>query len=136
MFDHTQRILGFVSLIALFALFATNLPALADGPGEFKFDDDSFQVVEEAGVAVILVERSSGEDGAVTVQYETSDVTALAGSDYTSTSGTLSWSNGDDSDRVFQIPILDDDDAEGSETLQLRLFNPTGGATLDDERRT
>lgn len=123
-------------ICGLLLFLALTLPALADGPGEFKFDEDSFEVVEEAGIAIIVVERSSGEDGAVTVQYATSDGSAIAGSDYTSTSGTLSWGAGDGSDRVFQIPILDDDDAEGSETIQLTLSNPTGGAVLDDERST
>jgi hypothetical protein len=55
---------------------------------------------------------------------------ATAGSDYTSTSGTLSWPNGDTSSKTFSVPILDDSTYEGNETVILTLTNPTGGATL------
>ncbi|HSN85499.1 MAG TPA: hypothetical protein VL025_02025, partial [Thermoanaerobaculia bacterium] len=41
--------------------------ALADGPGVLKFDEESFEVSEDAGSVTIVVERSNGEDGAVSV---------------------------------------------------------------------
>ena len=123
-----------LTLITIFA-FAAAVPALAR-PGELKFDEDSFEVFEETGVAVVTVERSRGEDGLVTVQYATADGSAIAGSDYTAVSGTLEWGPGDGGDRTFEIPILDDGDAEGTETIHLTLSDPTGGAVLDDERAT
>jgi hypothetical protein len=116
------------------AFLAGVSPALAAGPGVFKFDELTFEVSESAGRALILVERSNGEDGAVSVQYSTADGTATAGQDYTAVSGTLSWSAGDESDRTIEVPISDDSTAEGLETILLRLANPTGGATLDAER--
>lgn len=122
------------TLTVTFAL-VTALPALAR-PGEIKFDQDSFEVFEESGFALITVERSRGEDGRVTVQYATADGSASAGSDYTAVSGTLEWGPGDGSNRMFQIPILDDGDAEGPETIELTLSNPTGGAELDATRAT
>jgi hypothetical protein len=122
-------------LVTLALTAATALPAQAR-PGEFKFDQSSFEVFEESGVAVIVVERSRGEDGLVTVDYSTADGSAIAGSDYMPVSGTLEWGPGDGSNRIFQIPIVDDGDAEGPETIQLSLSNPTGGAILDDERPT
>jgi hypothetical protein len=129
-----NRVCSFgVLTLTLFA--ASALPALAD-PGELKFDQSSFEVLESSGVAVVVVERSRGEDGLVTVQYSTADGSATAGSDYTAVSGTLEWGPGDGSNRTFQIPILDDGDAEGAETIQLMLSNPTGGAVLDSERAT
>jgi hypothetical protein len=112
------------------------LPVVAQDAGELKFDEDSFEVLEGAGMAIVTVERSRGEDGAVTVDYATSDGTATDGSDYTGVSGTLSWGAGDGTDRTFQIPILDDADAEGAETIQLTLSNPTGGAILSPGRDT
>jgi len=104
--------------------------------GELKFDQSYFQVLENGRQAVITVERSHGERGAVTVQYATSDGTATAGQDYTATSGTLSWADGDESRKVILVPVRDDAVAEGTETVQLALSNPTGGAALDDERPT
>jgi hypothetical protein len=104
--------------------------------GELKFDQSYFQVLENGRQAVITVERSHGERGAVTVHYATSDGTATAGQDYTATSGTLSWADGDESRKVILVPVQDDAVAEGTETVQLALSNPTGGAALDDERPT
>ncbi|WP_071515598.1 Calx-beta domain-containing protein [Geitlerinema sp. PCC 9228] len=58
----------------------------------------------------------------MSVHYATSDDTATAGSDYTSQSGTLTFAAGETS-KTIEIPISDDSDAEGNETLQLTLTN-------------
>src|SRR6185295_11127190 len=116
--------------------FLATIPAVASGPGVLKFDEVSFEVAETAGVAVVRVERSQGESGAVSVSYATSDGTATAGSDYTPVSGTLSWGSGDESTKTFTVPIASDGVAEGSETIRLTLSNATGGATIDPARGT
>lgn len=112
------------------------VPAVADGPGTLKFDEESFEVFEEAGVASITIERSQGEDGSVSVQVATGGGTATAGQDYTAVSQTLTWGSGDGSDKTVLVPILNDSVAEGSETVQLTLSNATGGATVSSERGT
>ncbi|HSK75269.1 MAG TPA: Calx-beta domain-containing protein [Thermoanaerobaculia bacterium] len=112
------------------------VPALADGAGTLKFDEDSFEVSEEAGVASITIERSQGEDGAVSVRVATGGGTATAGQDYTPVSQTLTWGSGDGSDKTVLIPLLNDSAAEGSETVQLTLSNPTGGAAVSADRGT
>src|SRR5436309_3046821 len=124
------------TLFALCALALTAAPAVAKGPGAIKFDEATFEVAESAGQAVITVERSGGEDGAVTVHYATSDGTATAGQDYTAVSGTLSWADGDEGRKAILIPIVNDSIVEGSETVHLTLSAPTGGAALDGERST
>ena len=53
--------------------------------------------------------------------------TAIAGTDYTAVSGTLSWAGGDTSSRSISIPILP---AGGGKSFTLRLSSPTGGAFL------
>src|SRR5207249_5081302 len=58
-----------------------------------------------------------------------SDGTATAGSDYTATSGTLTFGAGVTS-KIFAIPIVKDTLDESDETVNLTLSNPTGGATL------
>jgi hypothetical protein len=123
-------------LFSALILTLAAVPAMAKGAGVIKFDEVSFEVSEEAGSAVITVERSGGEDGAVSVHYATSDGTATAGQDYTAASGTLSWAAGDESAKTFTVPILNDTTAEGAETIQLTLSNPTGGAGIDPTRGT
>ena len=101
-----------------------------DNFGTIQFSSATYSVNENGGSATITVTRTGGSSGAVGVSYATSNGTATAGSDYTSTSGTLSWANGDTSSKTFSIPILDDSAYEGNETVNLTLSSPTGEATL------
>ncbi|MEN8216945.1 MAG: Calx-beta domain-containing protein [Pseudomonadota bacterium] len=74
--------------------------------------------VNEGDVSVtITVTRSENKQGAVSVDYATSDDSATAGSDYTQTTGTLNWTYGDDADKTFPINIIDDSQPESNETL-------------------
>lgn len=101
------------------------------GPGgELAFSLDNYVVNEDAGTAVITVERSGGSTGAASVDYATSDGTAISGTDYTTTSGTLTWADGDSSSKTFSVPINDNSIREVPfKTLNLTLTN-TAGATL------
>ncbi|HEY9051943.1 MAG TPA: Calx-beta domain-containing protein [Gammaproteobacteria bacterium] len=97
--------------------------------GSLQFNSSTYNVTENGTTATIMVTRSGGSFGTVTVDYATSDNSATAGADYTTASGTLSFSDGVLS-QSFHIAILDDNDYEGNETLSLNLSNPTGGAGL------
>ena len=77
---------------------------------------------------VVTLNRAAS--GTVTVAYATSDGTATAGADYTATSGTLTFQAGDTS-KTVSVPVLGDQQNEGSETLTLTLSNATG-ATISD----
>lgn len=98
-------------------------------PATLQFSSATFGVNEDAGTATITVLRTGGSMGAVTVDYATSDGTATAGSDYSATSGTLAFLDGQSS-RTFSVPIIDDTLVEGNETVNLTLSNPTGGVKL------
>ena len=64
-------------------------------------------VNEAAGTATFTVTLSAASGQAVSVNYATSNGTASAGSDYTSTSGTLNFSPGVTSQTIV-VPILND----------------------------
>jgi autotransporter-associated beta strand protein len=61
----------------------------------------------------------------VSVDYTTRDVTATAGGDYASRSGTVT-SSGSSRELVIMIPLLGDDVAEPLETFEIDLSNPRG----------
>ncbi len=63
-------------------------------------------------------------DQSATVNYSTSNVNATAGSDYVATSGTLNFAPNETS-KTFDVQILNDSIAEGIETLNITLSNPT-----------
>ncbi|HJR71258.1 MAG TPA: choice-of-anchor B family protein [Gammaproteobacteria bacterium] len=85
----------------------------------------------EAASINVRVQRVGGRAGAVTVQYATAPGTATEGTDYSASSGSLSWAAGDLADKVVAIPVTNDTVVEGAETLTLTLSAPTNGATLD-----
>ncbi len=69
--------------------------------------------------------------GTVTVDYATEDGTATAGTDYTATSGTLTFAAGETS-KTVSVPVIDDAVDEGRETFTLRLSNARGARLFDD----
>ncbi|MEZ5305920.1 MAG: Calx-beta domain-containing protein [Pyrinomonadaceae bacterium] len=104
-------------------------------PGSIQLSSASYAIGEGGGSATITVTRTGGSDGAVSVDYGTSNGTASsgtcgAGGDYTGVSGTLTWANGDSADKTFNVPICEDTIFEGDETFGLALSNATGGATI------
>ena len=100
-------------------------------PGILRLSAALYTVGEAAGTAVITVQRTAGDDGAVSVGYSAAAGSASAGQDFTAVSGTLSWASGDDAPKTFNVPILNDTAVEGLETIALALSAPSGGATLD-----
>jgi hypothetical protein len=94
-----------------------------------QFSADSYSLDEDSGNATITVTCTGGSSGTVTVNYATSDGSATAGLDYTARSGTLTFAAGE-TNKAFSIPIIEDGQVEGSETINLSLSNPTGGAIL------
>ncbi|MBT3002375.1 MAG: hypothetical protein KME61_17430 [Candidatus Thiodiazotropha sp. (ex Ctena orbiculata)] len=108
---------------------AYNWLVLNSQPGQLDFENASYSVDENAGTITVNVNRSGGSAGDITVDYATSDGTALAGEDYQQASGTLTFLDGETS-QSFTVTILDDTVFEGDETLDLTLSNATGGASL------
>ena len=86
-------------------------------------------VDEAAGTVTYTVTLSHPSAGTVTVDYASADGSATAGSDYTATSGTLSFAPGQTS-LTITVPISDDGVYEGEETYSVGLSNPTGGAAI------
>src|SRR5262249_2611970 len=108
---------------------ATVLAATNSQPGQLQFSASSYSVFEDGGSTTITIARTGGSTGAVTIHYATSDGTALAGTNYTSASGTLNFGPGETS-KSFTIAIHDDGLANGNVTVNLALSNPAGGATV------
>ena len=101
----------------------------ADNPGALQYSAPTYQVKLSAGAATITVTRTVGVAGTVMVNYATSDGTAVANSDYTPESGTLSFAPGQTS-ASFTVPVLHNDLNLGNKTLNLTLTSAAGGATL------
>ncbi len=104
-------------------------PAQASS-SQFRFGSaSSFRVGEAVGSTTVTVTLGGNPNNTATVDYATSDGSAVAGSDYAAVSGTLVFNPGETS-KSFTVPIIDDTINEADETINLTLSNPTGGATL------
>ncbi|MCX7683184.1 MAG: hypothetical protein N2508_14660, partial [Anaerolineae bacterium] len=88
-----------------------------------QFSRPSHSIGEWEGLATISVTLNTPSAFTVTVDYATSDGTARAGFDYAATSGTLIFTPGT-TIRTFTVPITDDFEYEGDETIALVLSNP------------
>ena len=88
--------------------------------------------VEEAANAVLVfaVGLSRAASSQLTIDYATSDGTATAGADYTSTSGTLTIDAGSSAASI-EVAVIDDEHNEGSETFTLTLSNASSGDLTD-----
>ena len=85
---------------------------------------NSVSVAESSGNAAFTVSLSAAASQAVTVEVETQDGSAHAGADYVAVEQTLNFSPGQTT-KTVNVPILSDSLAEGSETFQVTLENPT-----------
>ena len=101
------------------------------GPGQVEFASFDYFVQENGTNAVIAVRRLGGTYGTVQVDYQTVDGTAVDGVDYSASSGTLTFPEGE-TYREFLVPINDNFDISGDRSVRLELVpgSVTGGATL------
>ncbi len=93
---------------------------------------------------MLSVRRTGGSQGAVAVTYSTRDfpgpgengshfapgVRAINGADYTTSTGRLTWADGDVGDKEIVVPIASDTNAEVPEFFEVVLEAPEGGAGL------
>ena len=98
-------------------------------PGQLCFSATNYTVSEGAGSAIITVVRTNGTSGSVSVAYNTVPGTALPGVNYTTTSGTLTFNDGDTT-KTIVVPLLATSFVQGPVNLSVVLSNPSGGATL------
>jgi len=94
-----------------------------------KFLQETVEVLECEGPALLIITRSGVMDIKATVEYATADMTATAGKDYVAASGTITFEPGEDI-KELDIEIIDDDKYEKAETFRVVLSNPSPGAEL------
>lgn len=102
--------------------------ATGASPPSFAVND---AVVLEGGSLVFVVTKTGAASSSFSVNYATSNGTATSGSDYTTTSGTLTFEPGQVSKQI-SVPTAFASSLEATETLNFTLSSPTGSATITD----
>jgi hypothetical protein len=103
-------------------------------PIYLQFSSATFST-NEGSSAIITIVRQGFVLGTSTIEYATSNGTAVAGTDYIATSGTLQF-NPSDSVKSIAIPIIYDKTPEPGETINLTLSNPTGSVSRGRQTAT
>eukprot|EP00928_Gymnodinium_smaydae_P021401 TRINITY_DN18348_c0_g1_i1.p1 TRINITY_DN18348_c0_g1~~TRINITY_DN18348_c0_g1_i1.p1 ORF type:complete len:848 (+),score=142.79 TRINITY_DN18348_c0_g1_i1:91-2634(+) len=88
-----------------------------------SFSAPNYAVLENVGHVVLSVVRENCLDQTVLVDYKTRDGTAVAGSDYEESSGTLEFLAGE-VQKTISIKIIDDATYEEDEEFYVDLINP------------
>jgi hypothetical protein len=107
---------------------------LRHGYGEFQFPGLQYEKQDpNSGTTTLIVPiNRSGSKDASTIQYATSNGTAIAGTDYVAASGTLSFIDNEMS-KSIDITINGRSGNQGSRSFSLTLSNPTGPTTLNED---
>jgi len=100
---------------------------LSSSLSSIQFNATSYVVNEGGGSVNVIVTRFGDTSNAVTINYTTSNGSAVAPTDYTNASGALQFAPGE-TVKQFVVPIVDDASVEHSETINLLLSGPGTGA--------
>lgn len=87
------------------------------------------KVSKTAGSTSVTINRFGGVTGAVSVNFATSDSSALAGTHYQPTNGTLTWADGDLAPKTVTVPILNAAPQQAARQFRLTFSSPSAGAS-------
>jgi hypothetical protein len=94
--------------------------------GTLQLSAANYSVAQNAGKVTVTVDRANGTTGALSVAYATANGTAVAGTDYSAASGTLSWAAGDASAKSFTVAVSNATPFVGNKTFTVDLAKPSG----------
>jgi len=99
-------------------------------PGTIGFTSPTTAANQYAAAASIPVSRTLGTSGAVGISYSTADSTAVAGTDYTASTGSLSWANTVSTTQNISVPIKSTPLFYGTKNFTVSLNSPTGSPNI------
>jgi hypothetical protein len=107
-------------------------------PPATSFAISDASAVTEGGTLTFTVTRSGNTQGSYSVNYATASGSATSGSDFTATSGTLTFAAGGVTSQTITVATIDDSTHESAETVLVNLsgwINATvsqGSGTIND----
>ncbi|HEY3415760.1 MAG TPA: Calx-beta domain-containing protein, partial [Armatimonadota bacterium] len=107
-----------------------------DPAGGLLAIERTLNVHEDCGTANVLVHRTLHATGKVTVKYATAALSAQPAKEFTAVTGTLTWEDGDNTDKTIAIPITKNPAKTGNKAFTVQITTPTGNAQIAQERCT
>jgi hypothetical protein len=103
------------------------------GSSVLSLSQPTYSIRENGAASVqVTVIRTGGFSGEVSATLNLSGGTATLSQDYSQSSVTVSFASGE-AQKIVTIPLIDDFDIEGDETVNLSLSNPTTGAIIGEQ---
>jgi hypothetical protein len=96
------------------------------------FAVQSVTVNETVGTATVTVTKSGGNGLASSVTYQTADMTALAGSDYTAVASTTVSVSATQTSFTVSVPITNDSAVEANEAFAVRITAASNGSVTQN----
>ena len=104
--------------------------------GSLQFSKDKYFVSKSHDIVEIPILRVISNDGDVAVKWKTKDMTALNGLNYTGGEGVIKFEHDQTHEYVLKFPLFDLDGKEGDILFEIKLYNPEGGATVENNIQT
>src|ERR1039457_4642797 len=98
-------------------------------PGYLNFSTNGYTANLSDGVVSFTVTRTVGSKGTLILQYGTANLTAINGVNYTGSTNTLTWNNGDVSPRTVSIPLINNNSPGPDLVFKASLFNAAFNGT-------
>lgn len=107
--------------------------AIPDNVSTLGFTSSTASATDGGGSVNLTVQRIGTIATAVSVNYTTQTASsgignAIAGTDFTTTTGALNWSTGDGSTKVISVPIRATPSGRGYRNFSVTLSNPTNAS--------
>lgn len=99
--------------------------AHAASAGTVQMASSSYSVAETSAAVTVTVTRTGGTSGQAWVNYGTKSGTAVYGTNYAHTAGTLYWPSGDGSSKTVTIKLVQQAGFTGTKSFALTLSSPT-----------
>ena len=90
-----------------------------------SFASSQVTVAQNAGAVSLPVTRIGNATAPVSIAYSTKNGTAVAGTDYSATSGTLQWAENDSTSKTISVPINNAAAFSGKKSFTVALGDPS-----------
>ena len=98
--------------------------------GSLTFTAANYSATQSSGSATLTVTLAGTNSVGVSVAYATVSGTAVAGTDFTATTGTLQWAADDSGPKTITVPISVAQSFSGTKTFSVALSSASSGAGI------
>jgi hypothetical protein len=108
---------------------STQTVTIVDNNSGLSFSSPTYSILKTGIAATITVLRTDNTNTTTSVNFATANGTAVAGTDYFATNGTIVFTNGE-TVKTFSVPVINTTMVQQDKTVLLQLSNPTNGILI------